>query len=116
MPTNYNQDYSRRSPFTQINLVGHLTGEQKKKRFAICQENLKQFKEDKWRLCNVVTGDESFIYHRKIEKKAINASWVNEGESPKTRVRRGRFEPKTMICVFFKTTGPVLIHCPEKHW
>ena len=25
-------------------------------------------------------------------------------------VRRNRFAPKTLFCIFFKTTGPVLIH------
>ena len=44
-----------------------------------------------------MTGDESWIYHRKIDKKAANASWEAEGESPANVVRRDRFEPKTMF-------------------
>ena len=91
-----------------------LTKTQKRKRVEICQKNLAKFKEGKWRLCDVITGDELWIYHRKIEKKAINGCWVNEGEMPKTVVKRDRFEPKSMFCVFFKTTGPVLIHCVDR--
>jgi len=55
----------------------------------------------------VVTGDETWIYFRKIESSGM---WVAEGERPSTAVRRCSFEPKSMFCVFFMTTGPVLIH------
>jgi hypothetical protein len=36
-----------------------------------------------------VTGDESWINHRKIHKKAANASWVAEGESLANAVEKG---------------------------
>jgi hypothetical protein len=38
-------------------------------------------------------------------KKQSNASWVAEGENPRVIVRQGSFEAKTMVCIFFKTTG-----------
>ena len=37
----------------------HLTNFQKAERVRICQENLLKFEQDVWRLCDVVTGDES---------------------------------------------------------
>ena len=68
------------------------------------------FKSGKWRLCDVVTGDESWFYLRKIDRKSSNASWVGKDEPARTIVRRGRFEPKFMFCVFFKSTGPVYVN------
>ena len=46
--------------------------------------------------------------------KSANASWVDEGESPRTIVRRDMFEPKSMFYVFFKTTGVVHLGYVEK--
>ncbi|CAF1496398.1 unnamed protein product [Rotaria sordida] len=37
----------------------HLTNFQKVERVRICQENLLKFEQGVWRLCDVVTGDES---------------------------------------------------------
>ena len=61
------------------------------------------FEENKWRLYGVVTGDESWFYHRQIGRKQSNASWEAEGESRRTVVRQGRFEPKKMFRIFFKS-------------
>ncbi len=64
---------------------------------------------DKWRLCDVVIGDECWLYHRHISKKQSTQSWVNEGKNPRTIVQRQQNEHKTMFCVFFKTTVPVIV-------
>lgn len=91
-----------------------LTEENRQERVRICQENLAKFKDGRWRLCDVVTGDESWFYHRQIGRKQSNASWVKEGESPRTVVRQNRFEPKTMFSIFFKTNGVVHISYLER--
>ena len=80
-------------------------------RVDICRENLAKISEGKIRLCDVITGDESWFYLRQIGRKQSNSSWVGEGQQPKTIVRRGRFEKKFMFCIFFKSTGPILSHC-----
>ena len=47
--------------------VPHQLSEQNKlDRVRICQENLDKFDQDKWRLCDVVTVDESWFYHRQV--------------------------------------------------
>ena len=69
-----------------------------------------KFQTGSWRLCDIITGDETWIYHRQIHHKSKNASWVGEGESPTTVVRRSKFEPKNLFSIFFKSNGPVLIH------
>ena len=65
-----------------------------KDRVRICPENLAMFKGKKWRLYGVVIDDESCFYYIQIDCKQSNASWVAVGESPRTVVRYGRFEPK----------------------
>ena len=72
------------------------------------------FEERKWRIHDIITGDESWVYHRNIGTKSSNRCWVADGEVPTPIVRRNRFEPKSMIVVFFKTTGPVVVDVVDK--
>jgi DNA polymerase elongation subunit (family B) len=91
--------------------VAHqLTDEQKQERLRICRQNLEKFRNGTWELRDIITGDEAWIYHRQIGRKSSNSTWVYENEPPRTVVRRNRYEPKTLFCLFFKSTGPVLIH------
>ena len=39
-----------------------LTDENRVQRVEACRENLAMFQEGKWRLCDIVTGDESWIF------------------------------------------------------
>ena len=86
-----------------------LTEHQKNERAWICKQNLTNFESNKWRLYDLITGDESWYYHRKTSSKQSNASWVSEGEKARVVVRRGRFDRKTMFSIFFKSNGPVCI-------
>ncbi len=54
-------------------------------------------------------GDESWFYHRRLGHNQSNACWIDERESPRKVVDRDRFEPKTMFCIFFRTTVNVHI-------
>jgi histone-lysine N-methyltransferase SETMAR len=85
-----------------------LSDENRRKRLEVCKQNLAKFKSNEWRLCEIITGDESWFYHRQIGKKQSNSSWLANGESPRTVVKRNRNEPKTMVSVFFRSTG--LVH------
>ena len=49
-------------------------------------EHLEKIKIDNWRLCDIVTGDESWFYHRHIVKRKSTKSWVYEGDEPRTLV------------------------------
>ena len=91
-----------------------LTLKNNQERVRICQKNLAMLEDGKWRLCDIITGDESWFYHRKIGHKQSNASWISEAENPRTIVRRGNFEPKTMFTVFFKSNGIVHISYLDK--
>ncbi|CAF3576835.1 unnamed protein product, partial [Rotaria sp. Silwood2] len=87
-----------------------LTDEQKQERVKLRRENLAKFRDGSWRLCDIITDAETWIYHRQIHRKSTNSSWVGEDESPTTIVRRVKFEPKNLFSIFFKSNGPVLLH------
>ena len=73
------------------------------KRVELCRENLAKLQNGFCRLCDSITGDETWIYHRQIHHhKSKDTSWVGEGESPTTVVRRSKFEPKALFSTFFR--------------
>ena len=92
----------------------YLSDQNKRQRLQFAKDMLAKLDSGQWRLDQIITGDESWFYHRKIGKKNSNATWVVDGQEPATVVRRDRFERKTMFCVFFKTTGPLLVTYVEK--
>ena len=53
-----------------------LTPEQKELRVKICKENLKKLRSGTWRICDIVTGDEIWIYQRQIGRKMSNVCWL----------------------------------------
>ncbi|CAF3737463.1 unnamed protein product [Rotaria socialis] len=65
--------------------------------------------QERARLCRDVT----WIYHRQNHHKSTNKTWIGEGESPRTIVRRRKFERKNLFSIFFKLNGPVLIHAVD---
>ncbi|CAF1534414.1 unnamed protein product, partial [Rotaria sordida] len=91
-----------------------LNDEQKRERFRLCRENLAKFRDGSWRLCDIITGDETSIYPGQIRHKSTNASWIGGDESLIPILRRSRFEPKTLFSIFFKSNGPVLINAVDK--
>jgi len=107
-------DHLRLKKVTSRWVPHFLTEENRKERVRICKENLAKFNEGKWRWCDVITGDESWFYHRNIGSKQSNASWVAEGQPPRTIEKRGRFEPKTMVTIFFRQSGVVSLSYLER--
>ena len=49
-----------------------LTEQNKKQRVRICRDNLDKLKSGQWRLCDIVTGDETWIHQRNIGTKQSN--------------------------------------------
>ncbi|CAF3874745.1 unnamed protein product [Rotaria sp. Silwood1] len=89
--------------------VSHqLTDEQKQERVKLCRDSLAKFRNGSWRLCDIIIGDETWIYHRQIDRKSTNASWVSEGESLTTIVRRNKFEPKILFFIFLSNSSVVI--------
>ena len=61
-----------------------------------------------WRLCDVVTGDESWFYHKQIGRKSSNAAWVAKGDPPPTVVRFNKFASETLSSIFLSQMVPLL--------
>lgn len=88
----------------------HLTEQDKHHRVSICADNLQKFDSGQWRLCDVMTEDETWIYHRAIPSKQSSKAWVATGKSPPTLVRRSMSDKKNMFAVFFRSNGVTFIH------
>ena len=58
------------------------TDVQRAERDGICKENLLKFQQGTWRLCDVITGDESWFRHKQFVRKISNKVWVGEGHPP----------------------------------
>jgi len=57
-------EYLKKKKITSRWVPHELTPEQKHLRVKFCPENLKKFSNNSWRLCDIVTGDETWIYYR----------------------------------------------------
>ena len=54
---------------TPLWMSRELNDEQKQERVILCRENLAKFRSGFWRLCDIITGDETWIYHRQTGHK-----------------------------------------------
>jgi histone-lysine N-methyltransferase SETMAR len=87
-----------------------LTPEHKAKRLQFAKDMLAKLRSGDWRLDQILTGDESWFYHRQIRKRSDCKTWKSKGDPPEVLVKRGRYEDKTMVSIFFRTTGLVHIY------
>ena len=92
----------------------NLTIEQKHERVRICQENLEKFQSGRWRLYDIITGDETWIYFRQLGRKESNACWITEGQSANTIIRQEKYAPKRLYSIFFKANGWLVVHALGK--
>ena len=74
-----------------------LTLAQKLSRVDFCKSMLKRFVDGTSRaVSDILTGDETWIYHYDPETKRQSKEWVEEGAPPPTKVRRARSVGKQM--------------------
>ena len=95
-------------------VVHQLADEQKQQRVELCGGNLAKFRDSSWRLCDFITGYETWIYQRQIHHKSKNASCLSQGQSLTTVACRRKFEAKNLFSICFKWNDPVLIHCVDE--
>ena len=62
----------------------------------------------------MVTGDESWFFHKQIARKSSDAAWMARGDPPPTIIRCNRFAPRTLFSIFVKPMGPLLLHHVER--
>ena len=83
-----------------------LTDEQKQSRVRLASTVIEKYdKCDPRRLEEIVTGDETLIYHFQPDSKAKNKIWVSsEGDRPV----KCRTSNRMLYAIFFDSKGPVL--------
>ena len=86
-----------------------LTDEQKQSRVRLASQVIEKYdKCDSRRLEEIVTGDETWIYHFQPDSKAKNKVWVSsEGDRP-VIARRCKTSNRMLYAIFFDSKGPVL--------
>ena len=86
-----------------------LTDEQKQRRLRLELQVIEKYdKCDPHRLEEIVTGDETWIYHFQPDSKAKNKVWVSsEGNRP-VITRRCKTSNCMLYAIFFDSKGPVL--------
>ena len=65
-----------------------LTPENKARRLQFARAMLAKLNSGQWRFDQILTGDESWFYHRKIKKRSECRAWVWPDETPEPIVRR----------------------------
>ena len=88
----------------------HLfTDEQKQSRVRLASQVIERYdKCDPRRLEEIVTGDETWIYHFQPDSMAKNKVWVSsEGDRP-VIARRCKTSSRMLCAIFFDSKGPVL--------
>ena len=86
-----------------------LTDEQKQSRVRLASQVIEKYdKCDPRRLEEIVTGDETWIYHFQPDSKAKNKVWISsEGDRP-VIAHRCKTSNRTLYAILFDSKGPVL--------
>ena len=86
-----------------------LTDEQKQSRVRLASQVIEKYdKCDPHRLEEIVTGDETWIYHFQPDSKAKNKVWASsEGDRP-VIARHCKTSNRMLYAIFFDSKGPVL--------
>ena len=86
-----------------------LTDEQKQSRVRLALQVIEKYeKRDPHRLEEIVTGDETWIYHFQPDSKAKSKVWVScEGDRP-VIARCCKTSNRMLYAIFFDPKGPVL--------
>ena len=86
-----------------------LTEEQKQSRLRLVSQVIEKYdKCDPHRLEEIITSDETWIYHFQADSKAKNKVWVSsEGDRP-VIARRCKTSNRMFCAIFFDSKSPVL--------
>jgi histone-lysine N-methyltransferase SETMAR len=87
--------------------VPHMLSEdQKRQRVKFCEDNLrKYFKGVHRSVFDILTGDETWLYHYDPKTKRQSQVWLPKGAPRETKVRRPRSVGKKMFAIFFMKAG-----------
>ena len=85
-----------------------LTDKQKQSRVRLASQVIEKYKCDPHHLEEIVTDDETWMYHFQPDSKAKNKVWVSyEGDRP-VIARSFKTSNRVLYAIFFDLKGPVL--------
>ena len=86
-----------------------LTDEQKQSRVRLASQVIEKYdKCDPCRLEEIVTGDETWIYHFQPDSKAKYKVWVSSKGDRPVIMHRCKTSNRMLYAIFFDSKGPVL--------
>ena len=86
-----------------------LTDEQKQSGVRLASQVIEKYdKFDPHRLEEIVTGDETWIYHFQPDSKAKNKVWVSSESDRPVIARCCKTSNRMLYAIFFDSKGPVL--------
>ena len=86
-----------------------LTDEQKQSRVRLASQVIEKYdKCDPRRFEEIVTGDETWIYHFQPDSKAKNKLWVSSEGDRTVIASRCKTSYRMLYAIFFDSKGPVL--------
>ena len=86
-----------------------LTDKQKQSRIRLASQFIKKYdKCDPRRLEEIVTGDETWIYHFQPDSKAKNKVWVSSESDRPVIACRSKISNRMLYAIFFDSKGAVL--------
>jgi histone-lysine N-methyltransferase SETMAR len=92
-----------------------LSNDHKRARQTICQEHFDQHAyEGDGFLHQIVTGDESCVYHYEPESKRKSTQWKHPSSSANKKFKTQASAGKVMLTIFWDVNGPILVHFQEK--
>lgn len=85
-----------------------LSQEEKDRRMVFSQRNLAKLESDPGLIHRIVTSDESWIYTFDPLSKRADMQWRSKEEPRPTKILRPRSQKKTMLILFFDSSGVIL--------
>jgi len=65
-------------------------------------------------LHQIVTGDESWVYHYELESKGQSMQWKHPSSLANKKFKTQASAGKVMLTIFWDINGPILVHFQEK--
>ncbi len=91
-----------------------LTPEQMTHRVAVCNELRARFHSESTEFRNVITVDESWMFHYDPELKQQSSQWKTAASPPPKKAKVVRSAGKVMMIIFFDEEGMVYQHAVEQ--
>jgi len=92
-----------------------LSDDHERAQQMICQEHMnRDAHEGDAFLHQIVTGDESWVYHYKPESKRQLIQWKHSSSLASKEVKTWASAGKVMLTIFWDVSDPILVHFQEK--